>query len=349
MALESATKISELVNTNPAGTDERSTLDDHVRMIKACLLGLLTQAGRNDIGLGPAALTGLAGQALKVNVGETAFDTAAFEPANANLQAHVASTSNPHSTTAAQVLPAQTGNGGKVLTTDGSTASWGLVGSHPESITKYTSSGNWTKVAGINFIFVEVSGAGGGGAYYYTSGTNNCDGGGGGAGGYAAKLIDVSALSPGATVAMTIGAGGTAGTVSTSDAGDGGTTSFGAYCSASGGKGGKANYAGALSLGGKGGIGSGGDVNLRGEAGKPGGPNYLNSDAYHGEISDFMGGQGGSTRFGPGGRTGSTSADRTPDANTGAGGGGSAYNSHIAADAVAGTGSSGCILVTEYK
>lgn len=37
MGLESATFISELVNTNPIGTDDRSTADDHMRLIKAVL------------------------------------------------------------------------------------------------------------------------------------------------------------------------------------------------------------------------------------------------------------------------------------------------------------------------
>ena len=46
---------------------------------------------------------------------------------NTALGTHTARTDNPHSVTAAQVLPAQTTNGGKYLTTDGSTASWSTV------------------------------------------------------------------------------------------------------------------------------------------------------------------------------------------------------------------------------
>lgn len=37
MPIESATYISDLVNTNPVGTDDRSTADDHMRLIKAVL------------------------------------------------------------------------------------------------------------------------------------------------------------------------------------------------------------------------------------------------------------------------------------------------------------------------
>lgn len=49
---------------------------------------------------------------------------AGAEPANSNIQTHIGSTSNPHSTTADQVLPSQTGQSGKVLGTNGTTASW---------------------------------------------------------------------------------------------------------------------------------------------------------------------------------------------------------------------------------
>lgn len=37
MGLESATHIDELNSSNPAGTDQRSTADDHIRLVKAVL------------------------------------------------------------------------------------------------------------------------------------------------------------------------------------------------------------------------------------------------------------------------------------------------------------------------
>ena len=51
-----------------------------------------------------------------------------YEPANANIQSHISSTLNPHSVTSTQVLPSQSGNNGKFLTTDGTSASWGSPG-----------------------------------------------------------------------------------------------------------------------------------------------------------------------------------------------------------------------------
>lgn len=44
---------------------------------------------------------------------------------HAQIDSHIGSTSNPHSTTADQVLPSQTGNSGKFLTTNGTSSSWG--------------------------------------------------------------------------------------------------------------------------------------------------------------------------------------------------------------------------------
>lgn len=43
---------------------------------------------------------------------------------HAQIDSHIASTANPHSTTADQVLPTQTGNAGKFLGTNATTASW---------------------------------------------------------------------------------------------------------------------------------------------------------------------------------------------------------------------------------
>jgi hypothetical protein len=46
---------------------------------------------------------------------------------HAQIDSHISSTSNPHSVTANQVLPSQTGNNGKYLKTDGSNTSWETV------------------------------------------------------------------------------------------------------------------------------------------------------------------------------------------------------------------------------
>lgn len=53
--------------------------------------------------------------------------TASGANTHAQIDSHIANTSNPHSVTEVQVLPSQTGNSGKYLTTNGSATSWGAV------------------------------------------------------------------------------------------------------------------------------------------------------------------------------------------------------------------------------
>ena len=123
----------------------------------------------------------------------------------------------------------------------------------------FTSSGSWTVPAGITKAKVTVVGAGGGGGGATTA---SCNGIGGSAGGCAIKIV--SGLTPGSTVAVTIGAAGTAG-VGGGGGGTGGTSSFGAHCSATGGAGGAGNVnLGVDQLYGIGAIGVGGDINLYG-------------------------------------------------------------------------------------
>ena len=115
----------------------------------------------------------------------------------------------------------------------------------------FSSDGTWTKPSSeIRRIRVQLVGGGGGSAGH---GEN------GGAGGYSEKIIDVTNVS---SVGITIGLGGARANWG-SNASPGGSTSFGGYLSASGGGGGHHNS----HYGGTGGIGAGGDINLRGGGG----------------------------------------------------------------------------------
>lgn len=53
-----------------------------------------------------ASFNGITGKAIA----DSGYSAASFEPANANIQSHISNTSNPHSTTAAQVGAIATGN-----------------------------------------------------------------------------------------------------------------------------------------------------------------------------------------------------------------------------------------------
>jgi hypothetical protein len=168
-------------------------------------------------------------------------------------------------------------------------------------ITKFTASGTWTKQADTTTIMVEgVAGGGGGGV--------QASGGGGG-------YFKVFVATPGATEAVTIGAGGSLGT---STGGNNGTsTLFGAWGSASGGSG-----------TGAGGVGTIGDVKLGGNAGSAGGG---------GNNS------GGGSVFGGGGWGGFTNSGNDGIANTGGGGGAGQ------AGGQGGNGAAGQVIVYEYS
>ena len=109
MSVEAATNISQLDPTKPAATDLKSEGDDHIRLIKYTLsltfpsvTGIGTAASSNSSAL--LATTSMVQAAILASSGITA------------------------------VLPAQSGNTGKFLTTNGSTASWGQVVSAGQNI-----------------------------------------------------------------------------------------------------------------------------------------------------------------------------------------------------------------------
>jgi len=237
-----------------------------------------------------------------------------------------------NSITAAKINVSGNGTSGQALLSDGDGSfSYGDAGGGLQSQQVFTSSGTYTKPSGIKKIKVYVTGGGGAGG----GGANQSQdyGGGGGAGGTAIEIIDVSSLS--STVAVTIGAGASSVTGS-SEGGDGGTSSFGSYCSATGGGGGRHGNQGNC-RGGEGGIGSGGDINIYGQAGGGGDD---------GGSTHMASGTGGASFYGGGGLGGAqnqqgTSAQRS--GYLGAGGGGS--NNAVSS----GAGGTGIVVVEEYK
>lgn len=108
MAIETATDVTQLNASYPAVGDPIGQGDDHIRLVKSTLL--YTFAGATSTGV-----TGfnVATQALGNN--STLAASTAF--VSAGIAAAAFST----------VLPSQSGNAGKFVTTDGVNASWQAV------------------------------------------------------------------------------------------------------------------------------------------------------------------------------------------------------------------------------
>lgn len=198
----------------------------------------------------------------------------------------------------------------------------------------FTSSGTYTKPAGLVVAIVEVCGGGGGGG-----GSTNASATAGGGGGGASTRTRLLASAIGATETVTIGAGGAGGNTAGSNGSAGGTSSLGVLATAAGGAGGSgATVATTPYLGGLGGASGTGDVLFNGEPGGTG----LNAAAGNG----FSGNGGGST-MGGGGR-GVVSGGLSGNAGVQHGGGGSGAFGSGAGGTVGGAGFAGVIIVTEY-
>jgi hypothetical protein len=200
------------------------------------------------------------------------------------------------------------------------------VGYRPNGAVYFTSSGTFSKTdyPDARAIRVRLVGGGGGSAAAAAASSGNYSiGTGGGGGGYAERFItDIDGLDD--SIAVTIGAGGTAGGNS---GGQGGTTSFADSTypvAATGGTGGniKPNSPYAPYVpGGDGGVGTDGDLLIAGQGG----------DGGSGNSTLGAGGAGGSSQLGGGAASHGTGAggggvNGTPGGNYGGGASGATAN-----------------------
>lgn len=189
----------------------------------------------------------------------------------------------------------------------------GLQNVAHSQMTTYLTAGTFTFTVpdGVYRIKCRVIGGGGGAG----GSASAKSGGGGGAGGYAEGWIDVT---PGQTITITVGIGGSGGTAGNFGV-SGGLSSVGGFMSASGGAYGDAG-GGGTGAGGFGGTGTGGSVNSVGSDGSDG--------TTTGAVGAGAGGGsalGGSTRSGGSGRNslsigGGGSASYTTTAQSGGNG-----------------------------
>ena len=166
-------------------------------------------------------------------------------------------------------------------------------------------------------------------------GSVTAGGSGGAAGGESRKLVDLTGVS---SVTVTVGAGGASVTTASTNGNAGSASSFGSYCSATGAP--QSN----VSSGQIGGVGAGGDINLRGAPSQPG---ILCS--YVSNTQDRAGGTGGGEGGGAA-QNGSAQFNSTAElqrdgASPGSGGAGVAPYSGGATTYRSGAGAPGAVYI----
>lgn len=141
----------------------------------------------------------------------------------------------------------------------------------------FTANGTFTIPTGVTAVKVTVVGGGASGGA-----SNACYGAGGGGGGGGAAIKYLTSLTPGNTLAVTVGGAGSTSSVAS------GTQSI-STISATGGSGGGS---GGSPNGGAGGLGSGGDINIGGGGGGSGASNSSGTGG-----SSILGGGGSGSNF----------------------------------------------------
>lgn len=247
-------------------------------------------------------------------------------------------------------------------------------------VTTYTSSSTFTKVDGLQRVFVQAWGGGGGGA---STNVNANETGGGGGGMYVEAWFEASDLST--TTTITIGSGGLA-VSGDNDGNVGGTTTFGSLLTAYGGGGGGSDVLGGGGGGGgcyfsagisastsgsgpagspgspfciAGGEGSSANIILSGSHSGGGGQGYTTNAAGVNGSNSFYGGaggggsgpnngaSGGTSVYGGNGGAANNSASGNATAGAVPGGGGGAKWSNGGSGS-SGAGGNGMVIVTSF-
>ena len=206
-----------------------------------------------------------------------------------------------------------------------------VTNSNPHGMQIFTSSGTFTIPAGVTSVKVTVVGGGGGGGGVGTVSATKRAGGGGG-GGYTEKIL--TGITPGLTLSVSVGAGGSGG--NQVSGGSGGTSSVSSgtqtitTISSTGGAGGTGGNVTTGAPGGAGGTGSGGDFSVSGQAGG---------------ISGTVTGSGGSTfKFIGIGGFAYPLDNGNGNSGVGYGGGGSGTGNSGVNSSIGASGSSGIVM-----
>lgn len=145
MSVESATYISQLNSALPAAGDLISEGDNHLNLIKSTLLATFPNFTATAITPTSADVNKIAGAATTGATGFNVVTQAATDNTTLAASTEMVQAALLASSGVTAVLPAQSGNSGKVLGTNGTTASWVADGATPTWTTK---TANYTAVNG---------------------------------------------------------------------------------------------------------------------------------------------------------------------------------------------------------
>jgi len=146
MALETGTYISDLVATNPTAADPKSQGDDHLRLIKSTLQATFPHIN------GAVTLT-LADLNALLNAATTGATIQVTTQPLTDNSSNAASTAFVVGIAFKTTLPAQSGNAGKFVTTDGTNASWAYASMVPSVVSATTQ----TAAAASNYLLTNAA------------------------------------------------------------------------------------------------------------------------------------------------------------------------------------------------
>ena len=127
MSVEAATYINQLDATKPASGDPKSEGDDHLRLLKSAVKATFPNLTATPVTPTSADLNTVAGASSTGAVGfnvqtQASTDNTTKAASTAMVQAAILASSGISAS-----LPAQSGNAGSFLQTNGTTASWAAV------------------------------------------------------------------------------------------------------------------------------------------------------------------------------------------------------------------------------
>ena len=152
MTIETATYISQLDATYPASGDAKSEGDNHLRLIKSAVKATLPNITATPLTPTSADFNTLTGAATTGGVGLNVATQASTDNSTKAASTAFVSTAVAAAVFAA-TLPSQSGNGGKYIFTDGSTAGWYSLGG-PVTVVSGTTQ---TAIAGNHYVLTNVA------------------------------------------------------------------------------------------------------------------------------------------------------------------------------------------------